>query len=216
MRLDPKVRATNWSVTAFFNTPNTPSKSTREYQIEDARRKGWIVSGQIEECPDTKSLHFQLSVKTPQVRARSLMDAFPQAEIQVARNPAALDNYVHKEETRVEEMKKVSVAITWSNVCDKFFDWIYQHNDHGEELWKTRDYEKRMDLWDQFIDDSIGEGIRCELIGVNPQYRSSIQKYWNGMCRQASLRRQDRQEDRISIDRQEETDSQEVSLPMVV
>lgn len=212
MRLDPKVRSTNWSVTAFYDTPNTPSKSTREYQIEDSRRKGWIVSGQVEKCPDTGSFHFQLSVKTPQVRARALMDAFPHAEVQVARNPSALDNYVHKEETRVEELKKVCIAITWSNVCDKFFDWIYQSD--VDELWKTRDYEKRLDLWDQFIDESIGQGIRCELIGVNPQYRSSIQKYWNGMCCQAQARRQDRQEDRISTDINRQTDTQEVSLPM--
>lgn len=212
MRLDPKVRSTNWSVTAFYDTPNTPSKSTREFQIEDARRKGWIVSGQVEKCPDTGSLHFQLSVKTPQVRARALMDAFPHAEVQVARNPTALDNYVHKEETRVEELKKVSIAITWSNVCDKFFDWIYQSD--VDELWKTRDYEKRLNLWDQFIDESIGHGIRCELIGVNPQYRSSIQKYWNGMCLQAQGRRQDRHEDRTSVDNDRQTDSQEVSLPM--
>jgi len=212
MRLDPKVRSTNWSVTAFFDTPNTPSKSTREYQIEDARRKGWIISGQVEKCPDTGSLHFQLSAKTPQVRARSLMDAFPQAEVQVARNPVALDNYVHKEETRVEELKKVSIAITWTNVCDKFIDWILDSD--VEELYKTRDYEKRMELWDEFINLSIAEGIRCELIGVNPQYRSSIQRYWSGMVAQGQLRRQTRQEDRTSLDIDRQTDIQEVSLPM--
>jgi hypothetical protein len=214
MRLDPKVRATHWSVTAFYDTPKTPAKSTREYQIEDARRKGWIVSGQPEKCPETGAFHFQLSVKTPQVRARAIMDIFPQAEVQVARNGPALDNYVLKEETRAGELKKVSVAITWSNVCDKFFDWLYQSD--IEELWKTRDYEKRMELWDEFIDESIGQGIRCELIGVNPQYRSSIQKYWNGMCVQAQARRQDRQQDRLSVDSDRQTDTAEVSLPMYV
>lgn len=204
MYLDPKARATKWSITAFFDTDKTPSKQTREFQIEDARRKGWIVEGQVEECPKTKHLHFQLYVKTPQVRARALMDAFPQCEVQIARNGDALENYVHKEDTRVEEMKKVSVAISWSNVCDKFFEWVIEY---GEV--HVMDQQRRIDLWDEFIDQSIGEGIRCELIGANPQYRSCIMKYWKGMCRQA------RQKTDIHVDNRQ-TDSQEVSLPMYI
>lgn len=205
MYLDPKTRATSWSVTAFFDTPKTPSKQTREYQIDEARRKGWVVEGQVEKCPETGNLHYQMLVKTPQTRASALMGAFPQAEIQVARNVSALQTYVHKDETRVEEMKKVSVAITWTNVCDKFFLWVIEY---GEAM--VVDHERRLQLWDQFIEESIGEGIMCDLIGVNPQYRSCIMKYWTGY-----VRRQNRQIDKdMSVDNRQ-TDSQEVSLPMV-
>ena len=205
MYLDNKVRATNWSVTAFYDTPNTPSKQTREHQIEEARRKGWTIDGQVEKCPDTGSLHYQLYVKTPQVRAKAVKDAFPQCQIEVARNVGALQNYVNKEETRVEEMKKVSVAITWTNVSEKFFQWVIESHSMN-----VLDHEERLRLWDDFIPESIAEGIMCDLIGVNPQYRSCIMKYWDGY-----LRRQIRQQDNnMSIDKRQ-TDSQEVSLPML-
>lgn len=194
MSLNRKSRASHWSVTAFFDTSDTPSKETREYQIEEARTKGWIVDGQIEKCPTTGALHYQLSVKTLQVRAGAVMDVFPKAHIEIARNGSALQNYVHKEKTSVEQLKSVSLAIIWPVVRDKFFEWVVEMGYQSIEY-----HERRMEVWDEFINDSVAQGVQCELIGVNPQYRSCIMKYWTG-----HLRRQ--------TDRQ--TDSEEVSLPM--
>lgn len=200
--LDPKSRSSAWSVTAFFDTPNTPSKETREYQIDAARAKGWTVEGQVEKCPETGNLHFQLRVKTSQIRARAVMDAFPQAEIQIARNDKALQNYVHKEETRHEELKEVKLFVTWHMVRDKFYDWLLTEIDTSFGVLD----EERLKLWDRFIAHSWEEGVECDLMGVNPQYRSCIIKYWSTGIRLADLRRQ-------KTDRQ--TDTQEVSLPTI-
>lgn len=205
MYLDPKARASCWSVTAFYDTEHTPSKQTREYQIEDARRHGWVVEGQSERCPTTGHLHFQLIVKTPQVRARAVMNAFPSAEIQIARNEHALEAYVHKEETRDGVLKSVKVAISWTNVCDKFFEWVECMGYDTET-----NFERRLELWDEFINDSIAQGVRCELIGVNPQYRSCIGKYWSGMFRSYGSK----QKDTTSVDRQTDRQTEEVSVPI--
>lgn len=201
--LDPKSRASAWSVTAFFDTPNTPSKETRQYQIDAARSKGWTVEGQVEKCPETGNLHFQLRVKTPQVRARALMDAFPQAEVQIARNDKALQNYVHKEETRVEEFKSVKMFVSWPMLRDKFYDWLLLQLD--VTTIGVLD-EERLKFWDEFIGQSWVEGIECDLMGVNPQYRGCILKYWSRGVEIADARRQ-------KTDRQ--TDTQEVSLPTI-
>ena len=210
LSINMSARATAWSVT--MNMKTIPREKCENY-IDNARFHGWSVEGQIEKGQEGTQ-HYQLLVKTPQVRFSAVKKLFPTAHIEVARNVSALQNYVHKDDTRVEELKKVSVAITWPNVCDKFFDWVIQHD--VEEVWKERDYERRMNLWDEFIDESIGEGIRCELIGVNPQYRSSVQRYWNGMCRQAFLRRQDRQ-DRQNINSQTDGQTeQNVVVPMYI
>jgi len=199
--LDPKTRATLWSVTAFFDTENTPSKQTREYQIDAARSHQWDVQGQIEKCPTTGHLHYQLMIKTPQVRARSLMNIFPQAEVQVGRKEQALQNYVHKEDTRVEEIKVVKNYPSWTVVRDKFFEWMITHDENVDVIG-----EDRLQLWDTFIQYSLKEGVECDLIGVNPQYRSCILRYWNAYVYKAY---------HTSVDNNRQTDIQEVSLPIV-
>ena len=88
------VRATCWSVTI-----NNPIAADEE-NIALARQKGWKVEGQLEKGKGGDS-HYQLSVKTPQVRFSQVKAQFPRAHIEVARNPTALQQYVVKEETRV-------------------------------------------------------------------------------------------------------------------
>lgn len=87
-------RATCWSVT--INNP-TPAD---EEEIAVARQKGWKVEGQLEKG-DGGTLHYQLSVKTPQVRFSAVKKAFSRGHIEQARNVAALEQYVSKLDTRV-------------------------------------------------------------------------------------------------------------------
>lgn len=87
------IRASCWSVT--INNP-TPAD---EEQINLARQKGWKVEGQLETGVEG-TRHYQLCVRTPQVRFSALKKAFSRAHIEVARNEQALAQYVVKEETR--------------------------------------------------------------------------------------------------------------------
>lgn len=87
-------RASCWSVTI-----NNPTKEDEE-SIARSRQSGWKVEGQLEKG-DSGTLHYQLSVKTPQVRFSALKKAFPRAHIEIARNAVALDKYCGKAESRV-------------------------------------------------------------------------------------------------------------------
>lgn len=197
------ARANNWSLT--MNMKNIPRERCEEY-IGHARQLGWNVEGQIEQGEEGTH-HYQLLVKTPQVRFSAIKKVFPTAHIEVARNVAALRNYVHKEDTRVEEIKQVeNKFVSWKDVRDRFFEWIvdmgYSHLNRDDE---------RMYRWDEFIGISIAEGIECDVIGVNPQYRSCIMKYWTSYVR----RQLDKQTD-IDTQTDRQTDRQEnIVVPMV-
>ena len=85
-------RASVWSVTI-----NNPTQ-TDEYNISEARQKGWKVEGQLERG-EQGTEHYQLILRTPQVRFSAVKQVFPRAHIEVARNVGALTAYVHKEDT---------------------------------------------------------------------------------------------------------------------
>lgn len=109
-------RATCWSVTI-----NNPTAEDEE-ALAKARQAGWKVEGQLEKG-EGGTLHYQLSVKTPQVRFSALKKAFPRAHIEIARNAAALDLYVVKTESRVG---KLQVAQEMYPSQAKFFDLVWE------------------------------------------------------------------------------------------
>lgn len=196
------TRATAWSVT--MNMKTIPRDRCEEY-IGRARQNNWNVEGQIEQG-EQGTQHYQLLVRTPQVRFSAVKKMFPTSHIEVCRNVSALRNYVHKEESRLEELKQVeNKFVSWKDVRSKFFEWLLDYPGASD----TEDQQKRIELWDEFIEYSIGEGIECDVIGVNPQYRSCIMKYWNGYFR----RQIDSRQTNMSIDNRQ-TDRQEVSLPV--
>lgn len=207
--LNRKTRAAHWSVTAFFGTENTPSKQTREYQIDQARALGWSVEGQEEKCPTTGNHHYQLMVSTGQQRAAAVMDAFPASEVQIARNPNALANYVSKDDTRVGQLptKKVILPVTYQLVRDKFFQWVVanQEDDMDYSFHPTHPDEV-MRLWDRYIGLCIEDGQDVDVMGVNPQYRSAIMKYFSAFIARA------RQTDRQT----EQKDAESINIPTTI
>lgn len=167
------------------------SRTTAEECIGRARQANWEVIGQIEKGASGTE-HYQLAVKTPQVRFTAVKKMFPTAHIEVAKDWTALVKYCQKEDTRVETLKKVEVQfVTFKMVRDKFFQWIY---DRPFDQHPSSD-ERKMELWDTFIGLSIQEGIECDVLGVNPQYRSCIIRYWASyIIKEITLHRQtDRQ-----------------------
>lgn len=191
-------RASNWSVT--LNMKNISQERCEDY-IESAKGLGWGIEGQIEEG-DEGTRHYQLLVKTPQIRFSAVKKVFPTAHIEKARNITALKKYVHKSDTRVEEFKTVENRfVQFKDIRDKFFEWVLAtYYTHEEVDLPEQDY---MTIWDKFIGISITEGIECDVIGVNPQYRSCIMRYWKSYVR----RQIDRQ-----TDRQTETSSEDTSI----
>lgn len=198
-----KVRSTCWSVT--INMKNV-SRATAEACMEAARSKGWGVQGQLEVGAEGTE-HYQLMVKTPQERFSAIKKVFPTAHIEVARNRAALANYVDKDDTCVEKLKKIEVTfLTYPQVRKKFFEWVVTRLTPP-----IRDHDDRLRIWDEFIGLSIEEGMDVDLIGMNPQHRGCIAKYW---VHYIAYERSTRQTEERSQDRQ--TDTQEVSLPTFI
>lgn len=162
--------------------------------------QNWSLEGQLEQGVDSQQkLHAQLFLKTEQTRGTKVIKYFPNCYIAEARNPFALQNYVHKEDTRVAEFKTVeNRSPQWFTVCDKMFDWYIET--HQDQLAFEVDDIERMKLWDIFIGLSIEDGMRVDIIGVNPQYRSCIMRYWKNYLRNALHRQKDRQTNKPSAE----------------
>lgn len=181
------MRATAWCITMWL-TENTGYTPETINQFTQAMPNDWSLEGQMEMGKDsTGKLHYQLLLKTPQTRGSRVQKFFPKCYIDEAHKYHALKTYVHKEDTRVAEFKTVeNRSPQWSVVCDKFFDYIVREQPECS-MFGVAD-EERMKLWDKFIGLSIEEGMRVDVIGVNPQYRSCIGRYWLNYIRVAQTR----------------------------
>jgi len=200
-------RSTCWSVT--INNP----QAADEENIALSRQKGWKVEGQ-KEVGENGTPHYQLIVKTPQVRFSAVKKAFPRAHIEKARNSVALEQYVHKEETRVgtlstEQEKYPSMTKLWDLMYKYFFECGYiSCNWDGTFFEKATGKQKPLQLFDEAINHLIRKGYFVESMGVNPQVRGCFDRYWSSILYRCEARRQtDRQTDEIKIPEIDITDA---------
>jgi len=157
-----------WSVTI-----NNPTADDVE-NISRAKQKGWIVEGQ-EERGVEGTAHYQLMVKTGQQRFSALKKAFPRAHIEPARNASALEQYVHKSETKVAELPSSqmypSQSRYWTLVVKKILTSYltvseYRFGSNGR-LCNSQYALIRA------TNDLIREGYFVETMAVNPQTLSA-------------------------------------------
>lgn len=180
-------RANCWSCTI-----NNPTQADEE-QIALARQRGWKVEGQLEKGENGTS-HYQLMLRTPQVRFSAVKKAFPRAHIEVARNPAALTNYVTKEQTRTGELPASqdhypSLKRYWEMITDElarlnWIDYTYvfeeSHDRPPSIWWKDADRKVRHDplvALDLITEKLIERGYFVEGIATNPATRMSWKKF---------------------------------------
>lgn len=202
-------RSTAWSVTI-----NNPVGADEE-SISLARQKGWKIEGQLEKGAEGTP-HYQLLVKTPQVRFSALKKAFPRAHIEVARNIAALEQYVTKEETREGALKQEDELYpSLQKLWDLFTNWLdtdwldNHHKTKGKFI--NLSPEEWLNVFDNFIREMITKGYVVETIAVNPQIRSIVKSYGNAVVQRSRNRiiqngmsvdrqtdRQTKQEDEVS------------------
>ena len=171
-------RGTNWSVTINNPTPDD------EECISVARSKGWTVTGQ-KEAGAEGTPHYQLAVKTPQVRFTAVKKVFARAHIELARNVAALNAYVKKEDTRTGELPTTSSQYpTISRMWELMFDVTWKESWYGLDSMAEyiEEYSKMSDkarlVWlDESAAHLIKRGYYLEHHVVNPQVRSSFAKF---------------------------------------
>lgn len=178
-------RACAWSLTI-----NNPMDSDEE-AIQLARQKGWKVEGQ-KETGATGTPHYQLLLRTPQVRFSAVKRAFPRAHIEVARNVEALANYVVKADTRsgqllMSQERYPSLSKLWDLIYD-YLTKLPPPPPEGSRLIEgptlrfrptetlTRD-EWTMSYFDDAISSLIRQGYIVESMAVNPQIRNAWLRY---------------------------------------
>jgi len=197
------VKAYGWSLTVWLTIY---SKKSWQETIEGALASNpkWSVHGQEEVGNQSGKPHYQLFLKTPdQPRKSKLIRLFPGVHIESENNRNALEKYVHKEDTRTGEFKSIERAhITFKECVRKFYEWL----DTQELLEDDFSTDERLKIWDEFIEYSVAEGMTVDIIGVNPQYRSCISKYWKGYVQ--NYIRQDKQ------DKTAKNNVAEVSIPI--
>lgn len=176
-----------WSVTI-----NNPTAADDEC-IALARQKGWKVEGQ-QECVGTP--HYQLMVRTGQVRFSALKKAFPRAHIEPARNSAALAAYVVKEESRTGSLPTTSdlypsLDKMWTLICSRLSqkNWVddeLYEDLHAPSVWyKDAPSKDALRNFDLIVLELIDEGYRIETIAANPQTRSSWLKFHRALIRRS-------------------------------
>jgi len=220
-KLPHQMKTNKWSIVYWLTDGRTIDTLN---QLTQNMPSNWALEGQIEQGKDSEGkLHAQLYLKTEQTRGTKIAKYFPQCDIQEAKNSFALQQYVHKEDTRVAEFMTITNrSPSWSLVKDKFFDWVIETEAFYGHIKDDLDDERtspRLKLWDKFIEISIAEGMCVELVGVNPQYRSAIRRYWNGfiICAEGRLatsidKKTDKTKDNIVVD----PPSQFVEIPTMV
>jgi len=194
-------RATCWSITI-----NNPVASDEEH-IATARQKGWKVDGQLEKG-ENGTPHYQLIVRTPQVRFSAVKKAFPRAHIEIARNPTALASYVKKSETREGELPKTESKYPTQSAYFKLVVEVLYDVDKDLRIdmtcaqWydtsRKGDQEQRLlDALDEATRYLIRSGYHVETLAVNPQTRSAWKRFGMDIVYRSQLEIDaDRQTDR--------------------
>jgi len=185
------IRASSWSIT--INNPN-PSD---EEDINRARQKGYKVEGQLEKG-ENGTPHYQLMVKTPQIRFSAMKKMFKRAHIEVARNPDALEAYVQKEDTRIGKLAETNEMYpSLSKLWLLFQEWSDQEIGVNT-IHLTGD--DMLHNFDRFVRVYIEKGYHIETMAVNPQIRSCVKNYILSIFQRCRMFRRDQK--RASVDRQ--------------
>jgi len=218
---EDQICSSNWSVTYWFDTENSPPKAKVDEYIELARQAGYVINGQVEKAPTTGNLHYQLQVKTPWTRKSAVKKMLPTAWVEKTKKDVALKQYVKKEETRVAPLLDADDKYPTPN---KLWELIYREYDVLEQYGWNYENEDEVELYsgdDQktlegdplaFFDKVMGRLIRrgyyVDLLASNPAIRSFWKKFWRDVLYRT-------RETVRQTDRQNELISQTVNIPTI-
>jgi len=163
-------RSSYWSIT--INNPT-------DQDLQGTLPPGWTLQGQ-HEVGKEGTPHFQGMLHTPQVRFSAVKKQLPRAHIEIARNPKALEQYVHKADTRVSTFEMNTAPNIFQSqqlVIDNFDDahWNSIKPNIMDGTYKDGDTEKVfMGYIDSITKTLIRGGVRgLEFTAINPMWRSS-------------------------------------------
>jgi len=205
-----KERSTCWSITI-----NNPTDKDRE-EMNIANQKGWKMEGQVEAGGANGVVHYQMMLRTPQLRWSAIKKVFSRAHIEVTRNVAALQQYVHKEDTRVGDLptqseKYPSLSKYWALVYQYCVDNLLLDMEfpNHPRWFTTKKHVDPLQVLDEATEYLICEGYHVETIAVNPQTRSCFAKFSLALFKRALI-------DKRQTDRQKELEALEAEKLNVV
>lgn len=164
-------RGSCWSITI-----NNPKED--EYAVVLPAR--WKLQGQLERGSEG-TLHYQGMLTTPQVRFAAVKKVFPRAHIEVARSVAALQKYVHKEDSRVSEVQSIPTLFEYQTIiAQKWDDARFRELLAENPRLSTGDVALR--YADILVSTDVSEGRRGgEFIAINPMWRSSWKYFFRAI-----------------------------------
>lgn len=124
----------HWSLT--INNPTAADEAL----VKDAPNQyKWVkeIIGQ-KEVGENGTEHYQLYLRTDKVRFSQVKSVFTRAHIESGRNPAALKNYVQKDDTAVAGTR---TAVRQAMPTD-IYGYILQAYVHSPNYWQTVNYPK--------------------------------------------------------------------------
>jgi len=173
-KCDAKCRHCCWSITI-----NNPTEIETRVDIP-----GWKMKGQYE-VGESGTRHFQGMLTTPQSRFAAIKKAFPKAHIEVARNEAALELYVTKEDTRVDVYTPGAIPTIFQYQSDVAAQWNENEwNKFSRGVKEDKVDDMAMLYLDILVTRDIIAGKRgVEWIAINPMWRSSWKKFWRSIIK---------------------------------
>lgn len=189
MAVEGTKRSTCWSITI-----NNPTQADIDNTNNVSGWKDFIeFQGQIEKG-ENGTEHIQGMLRTKSVKFSVVKKHFPRAHIEVARSPAALTQYVHKEDTKLAEIPTTRCA-TVSDLNRIIYDIFTYHSD--KEIRDTQNVDTIIGIYNQKYKDQAGLVLldQCveqlidtdyygvEYIGANPSIRTTWKKYWSSIVR---------------------------------
>lgn len=195
--MDTSKRATCWSITI-----NNPTDDDTKCDLPAL----WKLEGQFEQG-ENGTTHFQGMLTTPQVRFSAIKKVFPRAHIEIARNKAALKQYVKKDDTRVAEFDertstRISIFDAQRLVCEHFNHETYR-------MWEDKLLIKRykgdssvmfLDYIDSIVRTLIAEGTESiEWYATSQPWRQQWKLFGPAIMERHMKRQTDRQTDDASV-----------------
>lgn len=160
-------------------TINNPT----EEDLKPLLPAGWRLEGQPEKG-EQGTEHFQGMLRTPQVRFSAVKKVLPRAHIELARNAAALQLYVKKDETRAGEYQVIESAIPtiWEyqkTVAQKWDPTVFQGLIDARENQSKSIDQIVLKYVDSIVAQHVRAGMRgVEFIAINPMWRTTWKHFW--------------------------------------
>ena len=170
--------------------------------------------GQLEEG-ENGTPHLQLMLMTKSMKFSAVKKLFPRAHIEIAKNPKALQKYVHKDDTRLATLapRRIATVATFNGALREVWDSQEEVDEYVSSLTDEEFMRAGICVLDKVAVFLIRDGYHgVEYIASNPSVRSAWKLYYKHIVYRQYATTQDESQDEPSPSQGESpTESEHVS-----